>query len=141
MSENLAIISSVYDAFSRGDIRAALSCIHERIEWNEAEHVTFWPGRTLLGHQEVIDGLFARIPETFGSTWRIEIERIHDCGATVIMQGRYHGVARSTGKALSPQVAHIWDLENGKVVRFQQYTDTWQFAEATGIAPEVAKGG
>lgn len=85
----------------------------------------------------VVDGLFAQIPEVFGRTWRIDVERCHDCGATVIVQGRYSGVARATGRALAPQVVHVWDLAEGKVVRFQQYTDTWLFADATGIEPVV----
>ena len=51
------------------------------------------------------------------------------------MQGRYSGTAEATGTDLSPQVAHIWDLAGDKVVRFQQYTVTWLFAQATGITP------
>ena len=51
------------------------------------------------------------------------------------MQGRYSGTAEATGTDLSPQVAHIWDPAGDKVVRFQQYTDTWLFAQATGITP------
>jgi ketosteroid isomerase-like protein len=32
-------------------------------------------------------------------------------------------------------VVHVWEIEGGKVVRWQQYTDTWAFAEATNIRP------
>jgi ketosteroid isomerase-like protein len=45
------------------------------------------------------------------------------------------GVAQATGKTLDAQVTHIWDLADGKLVKFQQYTDTWQFAEVTGETP------
>jgi uncharacterized protein len=134
-SQNLTTIRSVYDAFAKGDIAAALRTFDEDIEWDEAEHVTFWQGRTWVGHREIVDGLFSRIPQIFGNTWRIEIDRMHDCGATIIMQGRYRGIAKATGKSLAPQVVHFWDFENGRIVRFQQYTDTWLFADATGIAP------
>jgi ketosteroid isomerase-like protein len=51
------------------------------------------------------------------------------------MEGRYKGVVQATGKDLDVQVTHVWDVANGKVVKFQQYTDTWQFAEATGETP------
>ena len=30
------------------------------------------------------------------------------------------------------QFAHVWQLHSGKVVRFQQYTDTKQWVEAAG---------
>ena len=67
----------------------------------------------------------------------MQVERLYNCGTTVIMQGRYRGTVEFTGRDLAPQVVHIWDLEGNKIVRFQQYTDTWLFAEATGVAPET----
>ena len=65
----------------------------------------------------------------------MHVDRLLACGDTVVMQGRYTGTAQATGRELSPQVAHIWDVADGKIVRFQQYTDTWLFEEATGIPP------
>ena len=43
----------------------------------------------------------------------------------------------ATGKPLDAQVTHIWDFANGKITRFQQYTDTWQFAQLTGVEHPV----
>lgn len=60
---------------------------------------------------------------------------LYAAGDTVVMQGRYTATAQPTGKDLSVQVVHVWDIENDKVIRWQQYTDTWAFAEATGIRP------
>lgn len=135
MSDPVNIMRNIYDAFARGDIKTVLESLDPRVEWNEAEHVTFWPGCGFTGPDAVVAGLFARIPATFGRTWKIHIDRLYGCGSTVIMQGRYSGTVQSTGRELSPQVAHIWDLEGDKIIRFQQYTDTWLFAEATGIPP------
>jgi ketosteroid isomerase-like protein len=129
------VIREVYAGFDRGSIRELLAWLHPQVEWNEAEHVTFWPGSPFIGPEAVIRGLFARIPETFGDTWRIEIDRLFESGSTVIMQGRYSGTVQATGEHFSPQVAHIWELDDDRIVRFQQYTDTWLFATATGIAP------
>lgn len=107
---------------------------HERIEWNEAEHVTFWPGHAWFGADAIVNGLFARIPEVFAD-WKVDVDRLLDCGPTVVMLGRYRGASRVTGRPLAPQVSHVWDLENNRVIRFQQYTDTWLFAQATGLEP------
>jgi ketosteroid isomerase-like protein len=63
------------------------------------------------------------------------VQRLHDCGSTVIMEGRYTAVVQPTGRDLSVQAVHVWDIRDGKVVRWQQYTDTWALAEATGIRP------
>ena len=135
MADNAAFVKGVYGAFAAGDIPTVLGAMSPKIEWNEAEHVTFWNGGSFNGVDEVVAGVFARIPETFGDTFRIDVERIVEFGNTVLMQGRYKGVAQVTGRELDVQVAHVWDIEDGKVSRFQQYTDTWAFEQATGEAP------
>jgi hypothetical protein len=33
----------------------------------------------------------------------------------------------------------VWDFHDGKVVRWRQYSDTWQFADVTGVVPALAK--
>ena len=124
MDDPVSIMRNIYDAFARGDITAVVESLDPHVEWNEAEHVTFWPGTPFTGPDAVVAGLFARIPATFGRSWRIHVERLYACGTTVIMQGRYSGIAQFTGRELAPQVVHIWDLEGDKIVEFQQYTDT-----------------
>ena len=135
MVEAVDVIRRVYEGFDRGDLSPLLESLDPQVEWNEAEHVTFWPGAAFHGPDAIVEGLFARIAPTFGRTWTVHVDRLLACGDTVIMQGRYRGTARATGSELSPQVAHIWDLVGDKIVRFQQYTDTWLFAQATGITP------
>jgi len=135
MSDNAAFLQGLYGAFARGDVPTVLAAMDPEIEWNEAEHVTFWPGKAFVGPDAVVQGVFARIPATFGDTFRIEVTRLLDCGSTVVMEGRYKGIVQATGNDLDVQVSHVWDLADGKVVKFQQYTDTWQFAEATGETP------
>jgi ketosteroid isomerase-like protein len=135
VSDNVSWVGGLYDAFAKGDIPTVLAALDPKVEWNEAEHVTFWPGSAFIGPEAVVEGVFMRIPETFGDTFRINVDRILDCGDAVLVEARYTGTVQSTGKEISAQVAHVWDIAGGKIVRFQQYTDTWQFAEATGIAP------
>lgn len=137
MGDHVARTRELYEAFAEGDVASVLATFDPKIEWNEAEHVTFWVGAAFVGVDAVIEGVLQRIPETFGDTFKINVERLHGDGDTVIMQGRYTGTVESTGKPLSAQVVHVWDFEGEKIVRFQQYTDTWQFAEATGITPVV----
>jgi ketosteroid isomerase-like protein len=139
MDDRRDFVRGLYDAFAQGDVEAVLAAWHPDIEWNEAEHVTFWPGSAFVGIDAVVQGVLARIPELFGDTFRIDVNRLHQCDDTVIMEGRYTGTAQSTGRDLSAQVVHVWDFRGDKIARFQQYTDTWQFAEVTGIRPvEVA---
>jgi uncharacterized protein len=134
MADNATIVRGIYEAFARGDIATVLGTLHEQAEWNEAEHFTYWTGGPFMGPQAVLAGVIARIPQDLDG-FAIVVRRIVAAGDTVVVEARYRGTAKATGKALDAQVAHVWDLRDGKVVRFQQYTDTWQFAQATGIAP------
>jgi ketosteroid isomerase-like protein len=102
------------------------------------EHVTYWPGGAFVGTQAVVDGVLARIPQDFDG-FAIDIGRIVGCGDTVLVEARYRATAKATGKALDAQVAHIWNFRDGKLVHWQQYTDTWQFAEVTGVTPALAR--
>jgi hypothetical protein len=82
----------------------------------------------------VLAGVVGRIPNDFDG-FTIDLRRITGCGDTVLVEARYRATAKATGKPIDAQVAHVWDFRDGKVVRWQQYTDTWQFAQATGVAP------
>lgn len=48
----------------------------------------------------------------------------YDAGDSVIVEGRYSGTYKATGKSKDAQVCHVWDVKDGKVTRFQQYADT-----------------
>ena len=139
MTDNVDVVRGAYEAFARGDVGSVLGILDENIEWHQAEHATNWPGGAFVGPQAVVDGVFARIPQDFDG-FTIDIGRIVGCGDTVLVEARYRGTAKATGQALDAQVAHIWDFDNGKVVHWQQYTDTWQFAEVTAVTPALAAG-
>ncbi len=45
-----------------------------------------------------------------------------------------HALQRTAaGREVRAQFAHVWGVRGGRVVRFQQYTDTKQFAEAATV--------
>ena len=57
-------------------------------------------------------------------------EQILDAGEQVVTLGIYSGTHKKTRKAVRAQMVHVWNLSDGKAVKFQQYTDTKQFADA-----------
>ena len=127
-------VRGVYEAFAKGDVSVLLGVLDDKVEWHEAEHITYWPGGPYVGPQAVLAGVLARIPQDFDGL-TIDVRRVLGFGETVLAEARYRGTVKATGKALDAQVAHVWDFRDGKVVRWQQYSDTWQFAQATGVAP------
>jgi ketosteroid isomerase-like protein len=137
MADNIELVRSAYEALARGDVPAVLEVLDENVEWNEAEHIPYWPGRPFVGRQAVLEGVFARLAEDFDN-FTVDVQRVVDCGETVLVEARYRATVKQTGKPLDAQVAHIWDFRDGKAVRWQQYSDTWQFAEVMGFAPTLA---
>jgi hypothetical protein len=131
---SLRTVEALYEAFAHGDVAAVIGALDENIEWSEAEGNPWHPGHAFVGPQEVLDGVFARIGEEF-EDFRVEPHRFIGAGDTVVVEARYHAAShRATGKPLDAQVAHVWDLRNGKVVRWQQYADTRQLADVMGIS-------
>jgi hypothetical protein len=44
--------------------------------------------------------------------------------------GEYRGTYKTTGKSTTAAFAHVYKLRNGRIFKFQQYTDTLKVAEA-----------
>ena len=75
--------------------------------------------------------MFQKLPQdTTGFT--ITLGRVVACGDTVLVEGRYSGTWNSTGTPFDLQMAHVWDFQGDKVVRWQQYTDTLGWARVSG---------
>lgn len=123
---NLELAQNLYDAFGRGDIPTVLASMDPNIEWREAEGNPYQPdGSAWVGPQAVVDKLFLSL----GGEWdgfTVNVGSLHDAGDHVVMQGRYTGTFKPSGKPINAQACHILRFSNGKVTSFQQYCDTAQ---------------
>ena len=122
------IIRRVYEAFNRWDIPAILGAFASDIEWVAADHSPLADHSPYRGLEAVRDGVFARIGTHFELI--IRVDDLLESGDRIVMLGYYEGAPKATGRRFHAQVAHVWTLAQGKVRRFQQYTDTFQLAEA-----------
>ena len=110
-----------------------LGMLSPDIVWNEAENFVYADRNPYIGPQAVLEGVFMRL----GAEWdgfSLALEEIVGSGDTVIALGRYRATYRATGVAVDAQFTHVWKLADGKVARFQQYTDTAQFRDAVARA-------
>ena len=127
--EKVEIIRRMYDSFERGDVPAVLGQMDQQIEWKEADNFIYADGNPYVGPQAVLEGVFMR----FGSEWEgfaVIPEEWLDAGNHVVVLGTYTGTHKETGREVRAQFAHVWGVKGDRVVRFQQYTDTKQFADA-----------
>ena len=127
--ENRKTVQGMYEAFGRGDIATVMGALDPDIEWWEAENFIYADGNPYVGPQAVLEGVFARL----GGEWEnfsVSPKEVLDAGETVVGHGYYAGRFRGNGRDVRAQFAHLFTFRNGKVVKFQQYTDTAQFKEA-----------
>ena len=129
---NTAVIRQLYDAFAVGDVPGVLGLMSPEIVWNEADDFPYADHNPYVGPQAIAEGVFARC----GSEWdgfSAIPDEILDAGDTVVALGHYGGTYKATGKPQHTQFTHVWRMEGGKAVRFQQYANTLHIAQV--IAP------
>ena len=131
MNTNSDIVKTLYDAFAKGDVQTVLDAFDPRIQWREAEGFLYAEGNPYIGPQAVAEGVFQRIVSDV-ENFSVVPQQFVEGGDTVLVEGRYSGTVKATGTPVDAQFAHVWRLCDGKVVRFDQYTDTRQWAEAYG---------
>lgn len=130
--DNVRLVKNVYEAFGRGEIPRVLEALSPDIKWFQAEGNPYRPsGEPWVGRDAVMKNLFMRL----GTEWEgftVHPGSFHDGGDSVIVEGRYTGTYKPTGKSLDVQVCHIWDVKDGRMTRFQQYVDTARLQEVMG---------
>lgn len=129
--ENVKTVRVMYDAFGRGDIATVLGNLDAAVEWWEAENFIYADKNPYVGPDNVWSGVFMRIANDWEG-FAVSPEGVLDGGDTAVGYGHYSGTHKQTGKHVRAQFAHFFSFRDGKVVKFQQYTDTAQFRDAVG---------
>lgn len=126
---NAAMIRGLYDAMARGDVPTFLGAMDAAIQWREADGLKYADRNPYVGPQAVAEGVLQRFVADVDSLAAVP-QNVIDGGSTVVVEGRYKGRMKATGKHVDAQFVHIFEIRNGKIVRFRQYTDTRQWAQA-----------
>jgi ketosteroid isomerase-like protein len=134
--DNATLLKSLYSAFGRGDIPTFLGALSPDIHWHQAEGNPYMPGGAAwVGPDAILNNLFTRL----GAEWdafSVHPKSFHGAGDSVIVEARYSGTYKPTGKSMDTQVCHVWDVRDGRVTRFQQYVDTAKLQDVMGVRPE-----
>jgi ketosteroid isomerase-like protein len=127
---NLALLKNLYAEFGRGNIPAVLGTMSPNIKWYSAEGNPYQlSGAPWVGPDAILNNLFMKIG-TDWDTFVVHPKAFHDAGNSVIVEVRYTGTVKATGKSVDAQACHIWDVRDGKITKFQQYLDTAQLQDA-----------
>lgn len=128
--DHAAQVAKLYNYFAEGNVDAVLAGLTEDVEWNEAEGFIYYNGGAYVGRDAVLEGVFARVGGEW-EYWNLADLQIENLGSDkALATGRYQAKHKETGKMLDAQFAHVWTMRDTLAMRFQQYTDTKQAAEA-----------
>ncbi|MGW7447964.1 nuclear transport factor 2 family protein [Kitasatospora sp. NPDC054795] len=121
------VVRRQYLASARGDLAALRATLADDVEWTEMA------GFPLAGTYRTPKGVTTHVMERLAAEW--DDWTAHDDtyvvdGETVVVLGRYTAVHKSTGKPLAVRIAHRFTVRGGRIVRFEQFTDTALVREA-----------
>lgn len=123
----LATIEKIYASIAEGDFQPVFDNLSPEALWIEAENIPYSPGAPIVGDAEVQSAVFDKLGSDFAD-FHLDVTRIVAADTTVLVEGRYVGKT-NTGNSLDAIFAHVWDFDGNQIVRFQQYSDTWQWRQ------------
>jgi uncharacterized protein len=117
-------VRKIYRDFAAGDAAAILEVFADDVEFRLAEHHPYRGSKgAWRGKQAIAKEFFAVAgPEWDG--WTIGVEQILEAGDGVVVEGRYTGLYKPTGRRMDVQVCHVWRFRGERVASFHQYVDT-----------------
>jgi ketosteroid isomerase-like protein len=107
------------DAITRGDREAALAVCHPQVELDSMLGIS---GHAYVGHdgiREYFDDV-----ESAWEHWTVEVERaVEGPDGRVAIVMTMHARGKGSGLTLAARTAHIWTLNDGRLVRNQLYRE------------------
>lgn len=120
-------VKAGYAAFAKNDPSVLFGAMDPSIQWNEAEGFPLADGNPYIGGQAIGERVFGRLLATIDNFTAVPT-RFIDGGDDVVVLGRYGGKNKS-GATIDAQFCHVYQFRNGKIVSFQQFTDTAQWSK------------
>ena len=126
--ENTLLVQQTYDHFQGGDIPAVLDLLSEDVQWVTAEVEGAPLGGTWRGREQV--GQFFQSLSDIQEVRQFEPSEFVAQDDRVVALGHYAWHVKTTGRNWESDFAHVFTVRDGKVTRFQEYTDTAALADA-----------
>lgn len=121
MRSNLQIVKDTYNASARGEFDTVLADVSQECTWIEMDDSLY--AGTFIGPEQIMQNVFMKI----GAEWddfACIPDAYYDAGSTIIVISHYSGVHKITGKKMRSRTTHIWQLNDGLIIGFEQMTNT-----------------
>ncbi len=120
--ENTKVVQQAYENFKSGNIPALLNLISDEIKWQvpEIKNVPFAGKRH--GREQTAQ-FFAIVAEA-QEAQQFEPREYIAQGDKVVALGHYRWRVKATGRVFEADWTHVFTVRGGRIVSFQEYTDT-----------------
>jgi ketosteroid isomerase-like protein len=126
MQKNIELVKKFYALFGKQD-RQFLELCYDDIEWTVMKNMP--NGGTHRGKKAVFDEYFPKLFAKFAE-FHADIDEFTAVDDRVIVFGTYKITSKSKKKFDAPFV-HIYTIQNNKITKFRQYSDTVEIQRAT----------
>lgn len=133
---NVGVVKDAYAAFGRGDIDAVIASLDPEVAWtvNGPRQIRLMVPRH---GRDGVAGFFKDLAED-QEVLAFEPREFVAQDDRVVALGHYSWRVRATGRIAESDWVHVFTLRDGKVRRFDEFTDSSKFAEAYGLAAAPA---
>jgi ketosteroid isomerase-like protein len=125
---NIRIVQQVYAAFAQHDINTILDILSPEVEWGEPSNPFNPAAGTRYGHAGFLEWL--NIGRQTEDILVLEPRKYLTDDDTVAVVGYIKCLAKPTGKTYESDFVHLITIKDSKIVRFQEFFDTYSAAEA-----------
>ena len=125
---NLESVQNLYAAFGRGDLAYILNSCSESVDWGFIGPDTVpYSGR--YSGRGGVEQFFSRLAQSCDIRKFEPRDFIAD-ESSVVVTGLEEAVARPTGRAYQTPWVHVWRIQDGQVVHFREFSDSYAVAVA-----------
>ena len=126
--QNIEIVKKVYVAFAKRDINSILNMLSPDVEWGEPVNPYNPAAGTRYGYKGFLEWL--NIGRESEEILALEPRKFLADSDSVAVVGYTKCLARPTGKSYETDFVHLVTLKDWKIIRFQEFFDTYVAGEA-----------
>jgi len=130
---NTEVVREVFEAHERRDWDAVYGYYSSEIEWDGGILWGDWGDRGVARGRDGLQEAWRRWIEAFEFA-RFEAHDYVEVGEDVLIQVRMHARGRGSGLETDQELALVWTVRDGLVVRVRAFTDLEEAREVAGLA-------
>ncbi len=128
--DNAATTAQMFDLFKRGEFDKLVAMMHPRVIWTVSGTAPIPYARTYKGQKDVVS-FFPALANAINFSEFVPEKIINAEDHLVLAIGHFIGTVNATGKEINSEWIMLFEFdEEGTLVRFKDYVDTQNIANA-----------